>query len=168
MGLVLKELQSTLQLVDIKNYMRKKSFQKKKIINSKKDVFNGLILMSLGIAIVLVGFQIFDIFKRKYEIELEKQALMRQVERIKQDTVSLEQVKDYISSNEYQEREAKQKLDLKKPGEEVVLITPGSITANLSNDELISILRDPNAQSRLPAQSNLERWWAFFFDKERL
>lgn len=148
--------------------MRKKTFQKKRIINSKNDVFNGIILLSLGVAIVFVSIQILDIFKRKYEIELEKQNLMKQVERIKQDTVSLEQIKDYISSTEYQEREAKQKLDLKKPGEEVVVVTPGSVTANLSSEELIAVLRDPNSQKRIPAQTNPERWWAFFFDKERL
>ena len=148
--------------------MRKKTFQKKRIINSKNDVFNGIILLSLGVAIVFVSIQILDIFKRKYEIELEKQNLMKQVERIKQDTVSLEQIKDYISSTEYQEREAKQKLDLKKPGEEVVVVTPGSVTANLSSEELITVLRDPNSQKRIPAQTNPERWWAFFFDKERL
>lgn len=154
--------------MDIKKFMRKKTFQKKRIINSKKDILNGFMLLGLGAAIIFVSIQIFDIFKRKYEIELEKQTLMKQVERIKQDTVSLEQIKDYISSAEYQEREAKQKLDLKKPGEEVVVITPGSVTANLSNEELIAVLRDPNSQQRIPAQSNPERWWAFFFDKERL
>ena len=154
--------------MDIKKFMRKKTFQKKRIINSKKDILNGFMLLGLGAAIIFVSIQIFDIFKRKYEIELEKQTLMKQVERIKQDTVSLEQIKDYISSAEYQEREAKQKLDLKKPGEEVVVITPGSVTANLSNEELIAVLRDPNSQHRIPAQSNPERWWAFFFDKERL
>lgn len=133
-----------------------------------KNIKNSIITIALIGVVLFLGVKIFDIFKIKYDRELEKQALLKQVERIKQDTVSLEKVKEYISTSAYQEREAKQKLDLKKPGEEVVIITPGSITANLNNEELVSILRDPKAEKRIPAQTNPERWWAFFFDKDRL
>jgi cell division protein FtsB len=134
----------------------------------KYYVRNGLIALILLLAIGFIIRNLFIIFERKYTIEQEKQALTKQVSRIKQDSLSLEQIKEYISSSAYQEREAKQKLDLKKPGEQVVLITPGSITANLNDQDLVSILRDPQAEKRLPAQTNPERWWAFFFDKERL
>jgi cell division protein FtsB len=135
---------------------------------SKHYVRNGFIGLLLIIAIGFIAKNLFIIFERKYAIEQEKQALTKQVARIKQDFLSLEQIKEYISSSAYQEKEAKQKLDLKKPGEQVVLITPGSITANLNDQDLVSILRDPQAEKRLPAQTNPERWWAFFFDKERL
>ena len=148
----------------------KKRFSSKSTIKapSKYYIRNGLIILGLLLVIGFITKNLFIIFERKYTIEQEKQALTKQVARIKQDSLSLEQVKEYISSSAYQEREAKQKLDLKKPGEQVVLITPGSITANLNDQDLVSILRDPQAEKRLPAQTNPERWWAFFFDKERL
>jgi hypothetical protein len=159
----------------LKNIMRKRAssqfnykYKSNIKLKSKNSIKNSIITIALMGVIVFLGVKIFDIFKIKYDRELEKQALLKQVERIKQDTVSLEKVKEYISTSAYQEREARQKLDLKKPGEEVVMITPGSITANLSNDELVSILRDPQAEKRIPAQTNPERWWAFFFDKDRL
>ena len=136
--------------------------------NSNYNIKKSLLTLALIVIIIFLGIKILDIYKIKYTRELEKQELLKQVERIKQDTASLEKIKEYISTSAYQEREAKQKLDLKKPGEEVVMITPGSITANLSNDELISILRDPKSEKRIPAQTNPERWWAFFFDKDRL
>lgn len=147
--------------------MRTRIYNKPKS-KSKNKIKSGLITLGLVAFIGFLSFQIFGIYKIKYERELEKQALLKQVEKIKQDTVSLEKIKEYISTSAYQEREAKQKLDLKKPGEEVVMITPGSITANLSNEELISILRNPKSEERIPAQTNPERWWAFFFDKDRL
>jgi cell division protein FtsB len=149
--------------------MKKRLSSKSKIkAPSKYYIRNGLMGLALLLAIGFIIKNLFIIFERKYTIEQEKQALTKQVTRIKQDSVSLEQIKDYISSSAYQEKEAKQKLDLKKPGEQVVLITPGSITANLNDQDLVSILRDPQAEKRLPAQTNPERWWAFFFDKERL
>lgn len=147
--------------------MRRKVYSNNKI-QSKNNIKNTIISLLLIGVIIFLGVRIFHIFRIKYARELEKQALIKQVERIKQDTASLESIKEYISSSAYQEREAKQRLDLKKPEEEVVMITPGSITANLSNEELISILRDPQAEKRIPAQTNPERWWAFFFDKNRL
>lgn len=150
--------------------MRKKINYKSKsnTSNGGKRILQGFIIILLLGFIGLIGRGLWTTFERKYAIEKEKQELMQKVSRIQQDIVSLEQVKEYISSSAYQEREAKQKLDLKKPGEEVVMITPGSIVANLSNEELVSILRDPQAEKRIPAQTNPERWWAFFFDKERL
>ena len=147
--------------------MQKRVYNKTKI-KSKNNIKNSLLTLSLIVIIIFLGIKILDIYKIKYTRELEKQELLKQVERIKQDTASLEKIKEYISTSAYQEREAKQKLDLKKPGEEVVMITPGSITANLNNEELISILRDPKSEKRIPAQTNPERWWAFFFDKDRL
>lgn len=150
--------------------MRKKINYKSKpnTSNRGKRVLQGFVILILLGFIGLIGRGLWTTFERKYAIEKEKQELMQKVSRIQQDIVSLEQVKEYISSSAYQEREAKQKLDLKKPGEEVVMITPGSIVANLSNEELVSVLRDPQAEKRIPAQTNPERWWAFFFDKERL
>ncbi len=150
--------------------MRKKISYKSKPNNNNrgKRILQGFVIIILLGFIGLIGRGLWTTFERKYAIEKEKQELMQKVSRIQQDIVSLEQVKEYISSSAYQEREAKQKLDLKKPGEEVVMITPGSIVANLSNEELVSILRDPQAEKRIPAQTNPERWWAFFFDKERL
>lgn len=147
--------------------MRRKVYSKN-TSKTKNNIKNNIISLVLIGVIIFLGIRIFNIFRIKYDRELEKQALIKQVERIKQDTASLESIKEYISSSAYQEREAKQRLDLKKPGEEVVMITPDSITANLSNEELISILRDPQAEKRIPAQTNPERWWAFFFDKDRL
>jgi hypothetical protein len=147
--------------------MRIKVYNQTKI-KPKNNIKKSLLTLALIVIIIFLGIKILDIYKIKYTRELEKQELLKQVERIKQDTASLEKIKEYISTSAYQEREAKQKLDLKKPGEEVVMITPGSITANLSNDELISILRDPKSEKRIPAQTNPERWWAFFFDKDRL
>jgi len=147
--------------------MKKRVYNQTKI-KSKNNIKNSLLTLALIVVIIFLGIKILDIYKIKYTRELEKQELLKQVERIKQDTASLEKIKEYISTSAYQEREAKQKLDLKKPGEEVVMITPGSITANLNNEELISILRDPKSEQRIPAQTNPERWWAFFFDKDRL
>jgi hypothetical protein len=147
--------------------MKKRVYNQTKI-KPKNNIKNSLLTLALIVVIIFLGIKILDIYKIKYTRELEKQELLKQVERIKQDTASLEKIKEYISTSAYQEREAKQKLDLKKPGEEVVIITPGSITANLNNEELISILRDPKSEKRIPAQTNPERWWAFFFDKDRL
>ncbi len=147
--------------------MRRKVYNQTKI-KPKNNIKNSLLTLALIVIIIFLGIKILDIYKIKYTRELEKQELLKQVERIKQDTASLEKIKEYISTSAYQEREAKQRLDLKKPGEEVVMITPGSITANLNNEELISILRDPKSEKRIPAQTNPERWWAFFFDKDRL
>jgi hypothetical protein len=147
--------------------MRRKVYNQTKI-KPKTNIKSSLLTLALISLIIFICIKIFDIYKIKYTRELEKQELLKQVERIKQDTASLEKIKEYISTSAYQEREAKQKLDLKRPGEEVVMITPGSITSNLNSEELISILREPQAEKRIPAQTNPERWWAFFFDKDRL
>ena len=124
-------------------------------------------LAILGV-IGFIGTNIVQVYQRKYEIEQEKAAFRAQIAQIQQESQELTQIKEYITSRQFQEREARQRLDLQFPGEQVRIITPGSIVDNMSEEELVRVLREPRSEQYLKAQTNPQRWWAFFFDKQRL
>ena len=143
-------------------------YQKKKK-NSRSRWLRHIVLASflLGVA-GMIGYSIITTFQKRYVVEKEKQEFLSQIEQINQESQELAKIQDFISTQEYQEREAKQKLNLENPGEEAVIVTPASIVESLPKEEVVAVLKEPKSAERIAAQTNPEKWWAFFFDKERL
>jgi hypothetical protein len=132
------------------------------------SVGNVLISMALILAIGFVVYQVFGIWGKKHRVALERQEFLSQISKLEFENKELEKIKQYLSSPNYQEKEIKNKLDLKKPGETAVIVPEVVLPENLSNEDLVRILKE-DAKNYLPkAQTNREKWWAFFFDKNKL
>lgn len=133
--------------------------------------YKGLVgITTLGL-VVLAGsmtLQIIGIFERKSAIEKEKQDFLAQIHRIEQESSELSQLQEFLKTDEYAEREAKRRLGKAKAEEEVRFVTPGKLVEDMSEEELVQTLKKPQSEEMLKAQTNPEKWWAFFFDKKRL
>lgn len=127
-------------------------------------------ISALGL-VVLAGsmiFQIIGVFEQNSAIEQEKQDFLAQIHRIEQDSNELSKLQEFLQTDEYVEREAKHRLDKAKPEEEVRFVTPGELVEDMSEEELIRTLKEPQSEQVIKAETNPEKWWAFFFDKKRL
>jgi hypothetical protein len=73
---------------------------------------------------------------------------------------NLERTEDYLyfTSNEYIDKIAKQNLGLVNPGEEVIILSPGALDADvsISEDELPDF-------AKYSGMTVSEQWWFFFF-----
>jgi cell division protein FtsL len=149
---------------------RPKSQSKIYIKQQKKKFSFGNFFISIGLMSLIgfLGYQLVGVYQKKYTIEQEKAEFRAQIAQIQQESEELSQIKEYITTRQFQEREARQRLDLQFPDEQVRILTPGSIVDNLTDEELVRVLREPRADERLKAQTNPQKWWAFFFDKARL
>lgn len=147
----------------------KRKLRKRK---QKSSVWSGLRTgaLTLGLLIIAGGIlhSVVGTYQRRYEVEREKQEFVDQIQQIRQESEELSKIREFISTEEYQEREAKQKLDLEQPGEQAIIVTPASIVESLSGDDLVRVLKEPKSEELVKAQTNPEKWWAFFFDKARL
>jgi len=74
---------------------------------------------------VLVSWAIFKQINKKKEIQKEIQKLQEEAEKITRENLSSQERIAYFESQDYQEREAKEKLNLKNPEENVVIVKPG-------------------------------------------
>ena len=119
------------------------------------------------LAIIAFGFLSFSLYKefsKKKVVESEIEALKEQAEKIKQENMSLEERIAYLGSQDYQKIQAKDKLDLQDPNENVVVITQDLDIPTQKTQELET--KNDN-QKTYPTEktSNLLKWWNYFFNK---
>ncbi len=126
------------------------------------------IILFLIVIIGFVGYSTFINYMKSYSVAKDKQNILSQIEKINQESQKLEELKAIINDPDYKNKEVKQKLDVKDKGEIVINLSPASIVENMSDEELIRVLKDPNQEEIKVSLTNREKWLAFFFDKNKL
>jgi cell division protein FtsB len=84
-----------------------------------------------------------------YQVRGQERDLRLQIEQLDQDRAQLEAVRDYLKSDEYLEYVARRTLGLVKPGETLVIVSPG--------DDV------PAAEASPVASAAGEPWWKSLF-----
>ena len=84
-----------------------------------------LVVIGLGVSATRVG-------RRAWEIHRERQAIASKIQSLQAEQRRLEAAIEALSSEEAVERQAKEKLNLKQPGEEVVVVVPEHRAATTS------------------------------------
>ncbi|MFH1405075.1 MAG: septum formation initiator family protein [Patescibacteria group bacterium] len=127
-------------------------------------VINGVIIVLL---VIVFGRE----FVRNREIQQEISALQEQAQELESRNIQIFELGSLMQTESYIEREARLKLGLKKPGEEVVVIQkdkPQEINpsdpTNLQDHPLIALVDDSNNPEKI---SNSSKWWIYVFDKPK-
>lgn len=118
-------------------------------------------------AIIILGFLSYSAYKefsKKKEVESEIEILRQQAEKIKQENMSLEERIAYLGSQDYQKIQAKDKLDLQDPQENVVIITQDLATP-IDENQGSNIKSENQNNYTAEKTSNFLKWWNYFFKK---
>lgn len=126
------------------------------------------IILFLILIIGFVGYSTVINYMKSYSVVKDKANLLSQIEKINQESKKLEELKAIIDDPDYKNKEVKQKLDVKDKGEIVINLSPASVVENMSDEELIRVLKDPNQEEITVSLTNRDKWLAFFFDKNKL
>lgn len=95
---------------------------------------------------------------RGRKIEREIDVLRQEAEKIKMENESLQEKISYYDTDEFREKIAKEKLNLKKEDEMVVEIRP---TARIQKEDVVENIESPVA---VPIElKNYQKWWNQFF-----
>ena len=121
----------------------------------------------LVVAVVLLAFVVLGLFgysiskenAKKKEIEKDIASLQAQAENIKQENMALSDRISYLGSKDYQEVQAKDKLNLQSPGESVVIIAPRSSAQNVVSQ----VVKNETASQPDATTPNYQKWLAYFF-----
>lgn len=111
-----------------------------------------------------MGFLVFSFgreFVRDYSIRQEIAALEAEKASLEAENSDITSFMASIQTETYIEREARIKLGLAKPGEQVVVL-PSSGEANQGQDESGSVVEITMAD--LSSIANPSKWWYYFFD----
>ncbi len=91
---------------------------------------------------------------QKRQIDKQIASLQAQSEKIKRDNEQLSGLIKYFNTPDYQEKQAREKLNLKKEGEFVVV---------LPNDQDVAAVTQPTETS---TETNPKLWYKYFFHHE--
>jgi len=130
----------------------------------KKSFFSQLIesRTALVIEACLVLFLAFAIGKeivRREDVQSEVTRLEQQADNLKKQNIQLAQILKEMTSENFQEKEARKKLDVQKAGETVVLLPQNSD----EGERTLVVQNSSVSAAAAQDQSNPEKWWAFFF-----
>jgi len=124
----------------------------------KTVLFVGVVLVAL------VALPLVKKINQKRALDSEIQALQAQAQKVEQKNTGLRDMIDYLETTSFVETQARLNLDLKKPGEKVVVVknTAGERRAD---EAVSSVFNIPGLEKIIepPRASNAQRWWEHFF-----
>lgn len=119
-------------------------------------LFKGLILGGM-VVFFAISYSVFKDSYRQNQINLEIAALQDEVKRLNQDNDDLTELISYLQTNDFREKEAKDKLNLIKEGESLMLVKEKEVA-----------MQEPAAQEDpapevIVSRSNYYWWWHYYF-----
>jgi cell division protein FtsB len=126
--------------------------------NNKFSIVNKVVVFFGTIAIVFICAAIYREFAKERQIQNQINQLQQEAEKINRENVLAQNRIAYLESKDYQEREAKDKLNLQSPDENVVLVKPTIVKENKTEEKVF--LANPPQPKKI---SNSVKWWEFFF-----
>ncbi len=133
--------------------------------HSDKKENSWLIRIIIFLGLVALVFIVLAILKETYQkkqIQKNINDLQADADRIQGDNLHLADKLKYFEGKDSQEKEMRDKLNLQKPGEKMVVIVPGVAEKNINTD--VNIIEKNKQQQQITIKiSNLQKWWNYFF-----
>ena len=134
----------------------------------KKSKLGQTILRKLQLLIIVVLLIIIFVIMRGIFFRLQDErnvskgieALKSEVKKFDQENKDLNKLVKYFSSTEFQEKEIKEKLNLVKEGEKIVVIQGGK-----NNEEDLASSDQKINNKVVTIHASYYYWWKYFFGK---
>jgi len=124
-----------------------------------KEIFSSkFFIIFLFLVIVGLGFSLFKINYKKYQIKKEISFLEEESHNLKYENDNFANLIEYFGSSDSIEKEARTKLNLKRPGENVVVVLPKEDDNSVEGVKSVGNVKEEQKQT-----INWERWRAYFF-----
>ena len=128
--------------------------KKKKKGGLVNKIFSFKMFVLAGVLVVIfLGTNLGKEFYRKYQIQKEIDSLKEDISSLEENNYKLSQLIEYCETDEYKEAQARERFNLGKEGENLVVM----IEPNSSDGE---IKKKIDNHEKLP---NYGKWWNYFF-----
>ncbi|PIR93202.1 hypothetical protein COT99_01930 [Candidatus Falkowbacteria bacterium CG10_big_fil_rev_8_21_14_0_10_43_10] len=140
-------------------FAKKESFLRRSILSSK--FFSALALF----IIILIAFPLVKKINQQRILNREIKELEEEVARVDNKNEDLRELIDYLNSDSFAEKEARVNLDMRKPGEKVVIFKDdGASDANKSEVETVFNIPGLDKGAEQVKKTNSQKWRAYFFE----
>ena len=126
--------------------------------NKYATIFSKVILIPAIVIIILVLVAVTRETYKKNQIQTEIDSLQEKAKQISKENLEIQEKISYFESREYQEKEAKDKLGLQNPDENVVIIKPGIAKETVAEEKTPVVV--PEEEQNI---FNPIKWWRYFF-----
>ncbi len=127
-------------------------------------IFSGIFFLAGLAVLVLIGVSLGKEFYRKKQIQKEIDGLQAQINQLKQENENMENLIGYLSSTDFQEKEAREKLNLQKNDEKMIVLQKDILQLEKNRE------KDDNHFQISPENENdsplWQKWWKYFFGKK--
>lgn len=133
----------------------------------KMGFIKKIIILALAALIAFVGFAVAKKAWSKYKLEKEIQELQSQIANLEKGNRELEGLIGYLSTDDFLEREARARLNLKKTGEKVAilaLLEKKEEIAGGQGDADLALSPKDRVKEKSGWAANAWRWWEYFFE----
>lgn len=125
----------------------------------KKLLASRLFLFLISLALIGLAVNVGRESYRKYQLTKEINQLKSEISRLEKQDNQMADLLEYFQEDTYLEKEARLKLNLKKPGEKVVIFSQTEeATASQSPAD-----SKETGQPSQEDESNPWKWWEYFF-----
>lgn len=129
--------------------------------NSKISSFFAKIFLFFAIvALVFIGISIAKETYKKKQVQKEISDLQEKAQKIIKENSQIKEKIAYLESPEYQTKEAKDKLGLQNPDENVIVVKP-----TLEKEIVIDSIQGQSLETmpKIEELPNYVKWWNYFF-----
>jgi cell division protein FtsL len=123
-----------------------------------------MVLIGSAVLLVVVGVATMRESYRGWKVDREIQALEQQADELEGRNEKLRSLARSLDAPERLEVEARTRLGLRMPGEQVVVLTGVATTGSWQGSFALDVVPEPITVER----SNPERWFDFFFKPNEL
>lgn len=128
----------------------------------KKILYSRLFIFLSLLALIWLGLVLTKTVYRKYQLNQEIESLKFEITKMDKKEQELTKLIDYLGSQDYLEKEAREKLNLKKEGESVLMVSETELAKELSDSSSQATVR---GKEKIEEENNLIKWWKFFFKR---
>jgi cell division protein DivIC len=119
-------------------------------------MFKLLVVLCFGV-LFFASYKLFEKTYRQNQINGEIAKMQEEIDRLNQDNQNLGELIKYLQTDQFKEKEAKDKLNMIKEGESLVLVKEKDVAVP---NEKTEIKNTPQVVIERP---NYLLWWQFFF-----
>lgn len=139
----------------------------------KKNIFSRLFLnpkFACLVGVVVLVWLLVPLsekWEEKKEIDREIDRLQQEISQLENKNQNLEELTEYLRSDQFVEDQARSNLGLKKEGEEVIVMQKGEGKVAGAFDDNSEEGAGENGSGRDKGSSNIGKWLEYFFGKNK-
>lgn len=129
-----------------------------------------IFLFFVFVILLILGSSLGREFYRKYRLQKEFDSLKSEIDKLENKNQDLASMLEYLNKESNLEKEARRRLNLKKPGENVVVILPPEQSLPRQDENPSRGDLEPSKNEAAPESArqetknqNLSKWWNYFF-----